>query len=490
MTHDSAKGRALAVIGCGAACLALLAGCRSTTRTDLVEREMRQQEDQIYAMQDYLADYEQLLCQYRSENAELKRQLVTGQYRDGTRGPRSDSMKAKSRSTAPSLPEDELPDGESDPMPFGVPPLDFDETDIPPLERSSSNESEPDECPSDADNAYEETSVQLVAYAPERPSADDDLPNVAARTLSDSDVSASLEAPAEGTERQASRQVTQVVLRGQVWPGNGAAGPRVLVDVDPLTTDGTPALHDGPLSLMALDVDSNGAERSLARWDFTAEELRSLAVEGTNGTAFQFPLQLPATTPVEEPVEFWCRLMPLDGEKILAHAAVDLGRAGEFASEMPIWQAEAGPIVVESVKVEKSPVQQSGHISIAELDSTDTPDVPVRQSDWHIARPDDPPKSPAESGIIKSEWRLATQPVPPAQERPIYDTMPRDSRSSDLDRRNRREPARRPEKLRTPQWSPDRPTVVIESSSNESAHGQPPLDHIVPPPRPAWSPSR
>ena len=38
--------------------LALVPGCRSATQTDLVEREMRQQEDQIYALQDYLADYE------------------------------------------------------------------------------------------------------------------------------------------------------------------------------------------------------------------------------------------------------------------------------------------------------------------------------------------------------------------------------------------------------------------------------------------------
>ena len=36
------------------------------------------QEDQIYSMQDYIHQYQQLVCQYRNENASLKRQLSQG----------------------------------------------------------------------------------------------------------------------------------------------------------------------------------------------------------------------------------------------------------------------------------------------------------------------------------------------------------------------------------------------------------------------------
>ena len=38
-----------------------LAGCQSGVERDIVQRELRQQEDQIYAMEDYLAEYQQLL---------------------------------------------------------------------------------------------------------------------------------------------------------------------------------------------------------------------------------------------------------------------------------------------------------------------------------------------------------------------------------------------------------------------------------------------
>ena len=39
---------------------------------------MRLQEDKIYALQDYLSEYQQLVCQYRSENEALKEQMQDG----------------------------------------------------------------------------------------------------------------------------------------------------------------------------------------------------------------------------------------------------------------------------------------------------------------------------------------------------------------------------------------------------------------------------
>ena len=55
--------------------LVLSAGCQTAGQNDLVTRELRNQEDQIYAMEDYLAQYQQLLCQVRAENASLRRQI-------------------------------------------------------------------------------------------------------------------------------------------------------------------------------------------------------------------------------------------------------------------------------------------------------------------------------------------------------------------------------------------------------------------------------
>ena len=54
----------------------LLIGCQSNAQQDLIARELRMQEDQIYAMEDYLTQYQQLLCDVRAENAALRRKLA------------------------------------------------------------------------------------------------------------------------------------------------------------------------------------------------------------------------------------------------------------------------------------------------------------------------------------------------------------------------------------------------------------------------------
>ena len=66
----------------------LLAGCQSGAQFDQVARELRMQEDQLYALEDYLEEYQRLVCKYRSENASLKRQLAENgisQVEDATR---------------------------------------------------------------------------------------------------------------------------------------------------------------------------------------------------------------------------------------------------------------------------------------------------------------------------------------------------------------------------------------------------------------------
>src|SRR3954451_13875049 len=60
----------------GAALLSLfVAGCQSNSERDLIARDRRIQEDQMWAMQDYIQQYQRLVCQFRSEKASLRRQL-------------------------------------------------------------------------------------------------------------------------------------------------------------------------------------------------------------------------------------------------------------------------------------------------------------------------------------------------------------------------------------------------------------------------------
>src|SRR5215211_3933533 len=52
-----------------------IVGCQSNAERDLIARDRRMQEDQMWAMQDYIQQYQQLVCRFRSENASLRRQL-------------------------------------------------------------------------------------------------------------------------------------------------------------------------------------------------------------------------------------------------------------------------------------------------------------------------------------------------------------------------------------------------------------------------------
>src|SRR5690606_20411843 len=54
-----------------------LAGCRSdASQQDAYIRDLRMHEQQIYELQDYMTEYQELLRQQRKENAKLRDQLA------------------------------------------------------------------------------------------------------------------------------------------------------------------------------------------------------------------------------------------------------------------------------------------------------------------------------------------------------------------------------------------------------------------------------
>jgi hypothetical protein len=120
----------IALLGCG------LIGCQSHLNSQLLERELRLQEDQIYRLQDVLDEKCARLEYVVQENASLKRQLG---YDDGvssrSRGAASSvGQSSGSRGSAPALvpptielsdpaPPATLPQPDGPPVLEGVPPL-------------------------------------------------------------------------------------------------------------------------------------------------------------------------------------------------------------------------------------------------------------------------------------------------------------------------------------------------------------------------------
>lgn len=417
---------------------ASLVGCRSGVERDVVQRELRQQEDQIYALEDYLQEYQQLLCDVRAENAALKRQVVQRQFRD--RAPTGSEREVDTLPSppvqAPSPIQLEPPPAEVAPTPE-VPSLDLSNPDVPPLGSSSARE------PSRiSDRAWEQAAAKIEADGIEV-----------------------VEAPP-----------TAVVLRGEVQVevnnDNTEAGPRVLLTVEPIDDEGRRVTFLGKLSVLVLDPAAPEKQRQLARWDFSSDELVDVANDAADG-GYELPLQLPTGSPTTRPLELWVRLLPEDGEKLLGRTTMDLGRAGRFAT------AEIQPAEKSSNQSPRHPAQAA----VAEVPSSNRQrprltilDSNVQQSGWQIAKPGEFVGQPSSASTATSEWKLATRLIPESETVPLASSIPGNANSK---------PASRSDRYRVadaPAWTPNRP--------NGETSKQPPPDHIVPPPGPGWAAER
>ncbi len=116
------RTQALIAAGCSLAILAVVgtAGCKSDLNQQLLERELRYQEDQIYQLQDELQEKCARLERMSGENTSLRRQLGVSDS-DPAAGPRTAPVRPRSGGTpAPVLvpPAIEVPDA---PQPSGGP---------------------------------------------------------------------------------------------------------------------------------------------------------------------------------------------------------------------------------------------------------------------------------------------------------------------------------------------------------------------------------
>jgi hypothetical protein len=428
--------------------LTALVGCRSNGQTDLVEREMRQQEDQIYALQDYLNNYQQLLCQSRTENESLKQQLAEGRPIESAPAPTRDVGKSRLKSSPqtpfPPTRKDSGPQlGEPESSP-SVPKVEMGEPEVPPLRDTSAADREERRDESDSSKPpanHIEKSVQPADYEMPVNDTAGQTP-LAVDTTTQAD-----EAPSEIAAAIPPPQ--QVVLQGQVATEDGDPCPHILVDVKPQLTSGQPVDYRGALSLMVMDPNSARPTANLARWDFAADDLDQAILQTADGPLLEFPLQLPSGVPADRPLELWVRLLPENGGKVLAHATVDLSRASQFCSATP---AEA-PIVERAIQIVDSrlPSPSAGA---------------VHETGWQVARPDQPNFQLSGTVSAGSGWHTATQTVPATE---LIATRPNPVVAPPTPSTPICSPP--PASKQAPEWSPDRAEDI---KSQE----------------PAWSPTR
>lgn len=298
-----------------------LAGCRSdASQQDAYIRDLRMHEQQIYELQDYMTEYQELLRQQRKENAKLREQLA-----ERTAPPGGDTP-----------PQDEVPERSllDPPRRESPEPLDYEPDDLPQIDPG------------------EPLPTNIAPETPERPLPETLLPETLPETLPDGQSRA---APRDGSVRTvaASQVDLQSLERGSTAqfvplpppeepadtvaiyaeqmtlepaPGEEPQEIGLMAIVEPMTSRGTSGRFQGELSLMIVDpIAPEDGDWQIARWDYTIEEIEK-SWRDPSRRVLDLPLAAPPSTPVGRPLELWVRLVPTSGEeKILSRTMIELG---------------------------------------------------------------------------------------------------------------------------------------------------------------------
>ncbi|TWT96181.1 hypothetical protein Pla108_32690 [Botrimarina colliarenosi] len=347
---SSHTGCLLAVVGC-----LLLSGCRNSGRqmqSDLYQRELRLQEDEIYRLEDYIEEYQGIVSGYRCEVADLKRELAAARSAE----PAPATLPAPSRSsrdtidTGPSLlktpepsdlrplPSETLPAGDEVAPPFnpagakdpggaeaGAESLDV----APPFEGAGILEPLPARS---ADAPREPAPLrQVSALAAPRP-INNTPPNP--YPTADAGRQALSTADAEPTPEL----VGDPAIRVTAERGETTASVVALVSEIELGV-----LKDfvGEVSVMLTDPTADGRQRRVARWDFSPLEVRE--AHDIDAGHLALTIALPEATPRRQPLRLWVRLIDRDGKRRLQATEVAFVGAPPELADSDALTAQTSP---------------------------------------------------------------------------------------------------------------------------------------------------
>ena len=418
-----------------------IAGCQSNSDRDLIARDRRMQEDQMWAMQDYIQQYQQLVCQFRSENASLRRQLnddrnSSAAEREPQPVPRT-PVSQPPTSRAPNYPDSSPPGTEQKQVPS---PPNIQMPDVPPLkqgtliDRRNQYESLADE----SGRANLERYAQLASY--ETPV--DGLAAPPAGSSSAHDAPPTAISP-------------DVLVSGEVVANDNEGGPRLEIDVESFDQSGHMARFDGNVSL-ALLTSEGGVQHRIARWDFGPDDVRTAMDTTASEPTMRFRVELPAGTKVEGATELWAKLAPTNGARLFSHAKINLTKPGVFSSRTDkVWASEESVVAASYVDTSTQPAETTASIN---------------ESEWSTAKPGKPAILPPESDEATGGWKAATGPLPAV----VESTKPPATMRAERPKPTETAPMKTPpiEVAKKPSWTPERPGKQAQAT------------------RPSWSATR
>jgi hypothetical protein len=293
-----------------AAALLQSGGCRhADLNRELVERELRLQEDELYRLHDEVASREKLLESTRRENAVLKRELE--QARVGAPPPRDIIP------DMPPAPTDTQP--ERAPRPdSGIPPAQG----VPPVIEIPGAPGGPPSARAPADRSSWKSTRGVRRASFESPlGASSDEEGPAVNHDADDD------------------QVAKLVLNRRLTGGFNAdrrlGDEGVIVVIEPRDHRDRLVERPGEVSVAIIDPALSSEAARIGRWDFTADEIARLFAKTPRGEGIQLNLRWPAGPPEHERLVVFVRYTTAEGDRFEASQSIliDLARDSQVDVE-------------------------------------------------------------------------------------------------------------------------------------------------------------
>jgi hypothetical protein len=360
-------------------------GCRSArdNQIDILERELRAQEDYIYELEDYIVTYSEKLRQYRCADMNA----IVVDEKDGT--PEL-APPQRSATTSPATSSRSLRKSATAPARDSAPEL------TPPAVKEEASEESPENLeipdleiggPVGLVDPYETATPLIEAGIDGALLADGSfIPDPAAyQTASIVEEGATAELESEYNEELIEEEAQpfeeditpthshdpeRLVISHIFRNSNEADQPTSLLSVvEARDASNEPADFNGKVSLMVMTLVDEKPQR-VKRWDFTAEETTAAWQSSELGDGLHLELPLEQIQLPEGPLELWVRLETADGRKLLAQvpferltlASIESADEHVAAADEEIdgatHLAEANPLRQAKPSIKTQPIEQ------------------------------------------------------------------------------------------------------------------------------------
>jgi hypothetical protein len=383
------------------------AGCKSNGNQELLERELRNQENTIYDLQSEVEDAQQRLESCRRENSELKREVQGG----GPAAPGGDPSTNPPRGPGRLPPDiDRLPDAPRRPR------SDITVPDLPKIDLGTPAPPADSAPPSDSSAPGTRASSELSA--PPLLNAINGDPHATEGSVRSSgnnvadDAATNEPMPPMSSPEEVRRIAINRLMSGSHSYGSRPGDDGVRVVFTARDEYEHPILAPGAVSVVVVDPEVVGAESRVARWDFSAEETAAHFRPGTFAKGYHFDLIWPDHPPAHDRVKMYVRFSTPDGRNFEAQQTIHIASAADakrWSMVSPVaapqqWEASSTLLGAQFDPAVALPHDTADGLRVVTSPATSTPPATVASTPASAPNPSAPPAAPQSARSTRPVW--------------------------------------------------------------------------------------